>query len=57
MSAMIAVNQTIGRVIRNQKDYGCIYLFDFMYAEPGRKYKEQLPGWVRETISKTNNFK
>lgn len=40
-----AVNQAIGRVIRNRTDYGAILLLDSRYAQPGNQ--QGLSKWVR----------
>ncbi|NXQ21431.1 DDX11 helicase, partial [Peucedramus taeniatus] len=43
---MKAVNQSIGRAIRHQKDYASILLLDHRYARPAIFNK--LPQWIRE---------
>lgn len=45
---MKAVNQSIGRAIRHQKDYASILLLDHRYARPAILNK--LPQWIRERI-------
>ncbi|NXD77918.1 DDX11 helicase, partial [Halcyon senegalensis] len=43
---MKAVNQSIGRAIRHQKDFASILLLDHRYARPATFSK--LPQWIRE---------
>ncbi|XP_071624934.1 ATP-dependent DNA helicase DDX11 isoform X2 [Heliangelus exortis] len=43
---MKAVNQSIGRAIRHQKDFASILLLDHRYARPATLNK--LPQWIRE---------
>ncbi|XP_028941491.1 ATP-dependent DNA helicase DDX11-like, partial [Antrostomus carolinensis] len=43
---MKAVNQSIGRAIRHQKDFASILLLDHRYARPATFNK--LPQWIRE---------
>ncbi|POI30821.1 hypothetical protein CIB84_005428, partial [Bambusicola thoracicus] len=45
---MKAVNQSIGRAIRHQKDFASILLLDHRYARPAILNK--LPQWIRERI-------
>ena len=49
-----AVNQALGRVIRNQEDYGAIFLFDNRYEE--RRILSRLPGWTKNSLEIINNF-
>ena len=43
-----AVNQAIGRVIRNKNDYGAILLLDARFSQPGNQ--QGLSKWVRPHI-------
>ncbi|CAB9520949.1 Regulator of telomere elongation helicase 1 [Seminavis robusta] len=43
-----AVNQAIGRVIRNRTDYGSVLLLDSRYAQPGNQ--QGLSKWVRPHV-------
>ena len=47
-TAMRAINQAIGRVIRHKKDWGAIFLVDYRYSQPG--LTALLSKWVRERI-------
>ncbi|EPX75325.1 ATP-dependent DNA helicase Chl1 [Schizosaccharomyces octosporus yFS286] len=49
-----AVNQSIGRAIRHQKDYACILLLDHRYNRPSIRSK--LPGWLQEHLEVPNQF-
>lgn len=45
---MKAVNQSVGRAIRNINDYAVIYLIDSRYRQS--RIQEKLSGWVRKRI-------
>jgi hypothetical protein len=49
-----AVNQAIGRVIRNKSDYGAILLLDSRFDQP--RNQEGLSRWVRPHIQKDEGF-
>ncbi|XP_072198508.1 ATP-dependent DNA helicase DDX11 isoform X3 [Excalfactoria chinensis] len=51
---MKAVNQSIGRAIRHQKDFASILLLDHRYARPAILNK--LPQWIRERIQVKSAF-
>ncbi|XP_037370456.1 ATP-dependent DNA helicase DDX11 [Talpa occidentalis] len=51
---MKAVNQSIGRAIRHQKDFASIVLLDHRYARPPILAK--LPAWIRDRIDVKANF-
>ena len=50
--AMRAVNQAIGRVIRHEKDWGCVFLVDYRY----KQMASQLSPWVSQKIITKNGF-
>ncbi|VEU21768.1 DEKNAAC102243 [Brettanomyces naardenensis] len=45
---MKAVNQSVGRAIRNIKDYAVIYLIDVRYG--GKAVQEKLSGWIQKRL-------
>lgn len=47
-ACMRAVNQSIGRAIRHQKDYASIILMDRRYRTP--RIENKLPGWIKQGI-------
>lgn len=47
-ACMRAVNQSIGRAIRHQKDFASIILLDRRYDS--QRIKEKLPGWIQEGL-------
>ena len=47
-ACMRAVNQSIGRAIRHQKDYASIVLLDRRYRTP--KIEGKLPGWIKQGL-------
>lgn len=49
-----AVNQAIGRVIRNQSDYGAVLLLDSRFDQP--RNKEGLSRWVRPHVRSDEGF-
>ena len=49
-----AVNQAIGRVIRNQSDCGAVLLLDSRFDKPSNK--EGLSGWVRPHVVGTESY-
>ncbi|KAF6339189.1 DEAD/H-box helicase 11 [Rhinolophus ferrumequinum] len=51
---MKAVNQSIGRAIRHQKDFASIVLLDQRYARPPILAK--LPGWIRDRVEVKATF-
>ncbi|KAL4229836.1 DEAD H (Asp-Glu-Ala-Asp His) box helicase 11 [Mactra antiquata] len=51
---MKAVNQSIGRAIRHQKDYATILLLDRRYGRSSTVAR--LPGWISQYLKKTDNF-
>ncbi|NWU94568.1 DDX11 helicase, partial [Upupa epops] len=51
---MKAVNQSIGRAIRHQKDFASILLLDHRYARPATFNK--LPQWIRERTQVKPSF-
>jgi regulator of telomere elongation helicase 1 len=53
-SAVRAVNQAIGRVIRHSKDYGAIFLLDSRFQTS--KVIGELSGWVRAGLKRTDQF-
>lgn len=48
-NAFININQAIGRIIRNAKDYGLVFLFDYRYSENCNL--NLLSNWTKEKIS------
>ncbi|XP_032329029.1 ATP-dependent DNA helicase DDX11 isoform X1 [Camelus ferus] len=51
---MKAVNQSIGRAIRHQKDFASIVLLDHRYARPPVLAK--LPAWIRDRVQVKATF-
>lgn len=51
---MRAVNQSIGRAIRHQKDYASILLIDERYALP--RINKKLSGWIRDYVRPSDKF-
>uniref|UniRef100_A0A8C6DV27 DEAD/H-box helicase 11 n=1 Tax=Moschus moschiferus TaxID=68415 RepID=A0A8C6DV27_MOSMO len=51
---MKAVNQSIGRAIRHQKDFASIVLLDQRYASPAIQAK--LPAWIRNRVAVKATF-
>eukprot|EP01080_Neovahlkampfia_damariscottae_P009562 gene9562-1765_t len=49
-----AVNQAIGRVLRNRYDYGAIILADERFAET--KYRELLSKWIQPHVKVSDSF-
>ena len=47
-TCMRAVNQSIGRAIRHQKDYASIILLDRRYQTP--RIENKLPGWIKQGL-------
>lgn len=47
-ACMRAVNQSIGRVIRHQKDYASIILLDQRYGTP--RIRGKLPRWIKQGL-------
>ena len=47
--AIRAVNQAAGRVIRHERDYGCIFFVDERYAE--HEFRSGLSRWIRDLVS------
>ena len=47
-ACMRAVNQSIGRAIRHQKDYASIVLLDRRYRTP--RIEGKLPGWIKQGL-------
>ena len=47
-ACMRAVNQSIGRAIRHQKDYAAIIMLDRRYNS--LKIRGKLPGWIQESL-------
>ncbi|KAG7758995.1 hypothetical protein KL911_000132 [Ogataea haglerorum] len=45
---MKAVNQSVGRAIRNIRDYSVIYLIDVRYGRP--HIQQKLSGWIKKRI-------
>ena len=52
--AMRAVNQSVGRVIRNIHDYGAIVLCDERYMDP--QLQGMLSAWMRPCVQGMRNF-
>ena len=53
-SAMRAVNQAVGRVIRHRNDYGAIILADERFA--GGNIQAQLSAWIRPHVQRNETF-
>ena len=51
-ACMRAVNQSIGRAIRHQKDYASIILLDRRYRTP--RIESKLPGWIKQGLVPRN---
>ncbi|XP_053423578.1 ATP-dependent DNA helicase DDX11 isoform X3 [Nycticebus coucang] len=51
---MRAVNQSIGRAIRHQRDFASIVFLDQRYAQPPVLAK--MPGWIRERVKTKATF-
>ncbi|XP_012634894.2 ATP-dependent DNA helicase DDX11 [Microcebus murinus] len=51
---MKAVNQSIGRAIRHQRDFASIVLLDQRYAQ--RPVLAKLPAWIRDRVEVTASF-
>ena len=51
---MKAVNQSIGRAIRHQKDYATILLLDHRYSRPN--IMGQLPLWIKKCVAVEDKF-
>ena len=51
-ACMRAVNQSIGRAIRHQKDFASILLMDRRYSTP--HIRNKLPGWIQRGIPEAN---
>lgn len=51
---MKAINQSIGRAIRHQKDFASIVLLDHRYARPSILAK--LPAWIRDRVEVKATF-
>ncbi|XP_069338154.1 putative ATP-dependent DNA helicase DDX11-like protein 8 isoform X2 [Eulemur rufifrons] len=51
---MKAVNQSIGRAIRHQRDFASIVLLDQRYAR--RPVLAKLPAWIRDRVEVTASF-
>ncbi|DBA96498.1 TPA: hypothetical protein ACH3X1_015378 [Trebouxia sp. C0004] len=49
--AFRAVNQAIGRLIRHQKDYGCVLLLDHRYNV--LKFRQLTPAWLHPLLKST----
>lgn len=47
-ACMRAVNQSIGRAIRHQKDFASILLLDRRYSTP--RIADKLPGWIKQSF-------
>ncbi|KAL9613758.1 MAG: hypothetical protein Q9167_001703 [Letrouitia subvulpina] len=47
-ACMRAVNQSIGRAIRHQRDYASIILLDRRFGTP--RIADKLPGWIKQGI-------
>lgn len=47
-ACMRAVNQSIGRAIRHQKDFASIILLDRRYMTP--RIADKLPGWIKQGL-------
>ena len=53
-SAMRAVNQAVGRVIRHRNDFGAIILADERFA--GGSIQSQLSSWIRPHVQRHETF-
>ncbi|KAI4097074.1 MAG: hypothetical protein LQ344_000483 [Seirophora lacunosa] len=51
-ACMRAVNQSIGRAIRHQKDFASILLLDRRYSTP--RIADKLPGWIKQGLPLAN---
>ncbi|KAL9019463.1 MAG: hypothetical protein Q9185_003254 [Variospora sp. 1 TL-2023] len=51
-ACMRAVNQSIGRAIRHQKDFASILLLDRRYSIP--RIGDKLPSWIKQALPLTN---
>jgi len=51
---MNAVNQSIGRAIRHQKDWASLILVDTRYSSP--RIQRKLPGWIFSGVEITTTF-
>lgn len=51
---MKAINQSIGRAIRHQRDFASIVLLDHRYARPSILAK--LPAWIRDRVEVKATF-
>lgn len=51
-ACMRAVNQSIGRAIRHQRDFASILLLDRRYTTP--RISNKLPGWIKQGLPKEN---
>jgi len=49
-----AVNQSIGRAIRHQRDYASLILADARYSRPSSK--ASLPGWIAQRLTVSEKF-
>ena len=49
-ACMRAVNQSIGRAIRHQKDYATIIMLDHRYNTT--RIQGKLPGWIKKSLAK-----
>ena len=54
-ACMRAVNQSIGRAIRHQKDYAAIIMLDRRYDS--QRIRGKLPGWIQEGLVKNASTK
>ncbi|KAL0235178.1 hypothetical protein GEMRC1_001760 [Eukaryota sp. GEM-RC1] len=52
--AMRAVNQAVGRIIRNSKDFGVALLADERFADD--RFCSKLSEWIRRSVVKVNDF-
>ncbi|KAL8963481.1 MAG: hypothetical protein Q9193_000264 [Seirophora villosa] len=51
-ACMRAVNQSIGRAVRHQKDFASILLLDRRYSTP--RIADKLPGWIKQGLPLAN---
>ncbi|KAJ1026047.1 hypothetical protein NDA18_003707 [Ustilago nuda] len=51
---MKAVNQSIGRAVRHQKDYAALILLDRRYGRP--EIRQRLPAWIRKQVTVADRF-